>query len=67
MALPGRTENQEDRLPLERALRALEDAKKSLKAFAKKGFGVEQPGIAAVRQGRSAPVKEGNKTQRGDL
>jgi hypothetical protein len=36
MALPGRTEHQEDRLPLERALRALEDAKKSLKALQKK-------------------------------
>jgi hypothetical protein len=36
MALPVRTENQEDRLPLERALRALEDAKTSLKTFARK-------------------------------
>ena len=36
MALPVRTENQEDRLPLQRALRALEDAKMSLKTFARK-------------------------------
>jgi hypothetical protein len=36
MALPVRTENQEDRLPLERALRALEDARTSLKAFGQK-------------------------------
>jgi hypothetical protein len=36
MALPGRIENLEDRLPLERALRALEDAKTSLKTSAKK-------------------------------
>lgn len=31
-----KTEKQEDRLPLERALRALEDAHKSLKAFSTK-------------------------------
>jgi hypothetical protein len=36
MALPGRTENQEDRLPPERALRALQDGRTPLKAFAKK-------------------------------
>jgi len=36
MALPAKTANREDRLPLERALRALEDAKKPLKEFAEK-------------------------------
>jgi hypothetical protein len=34
MALRVRSEKQEDKLPLERALRALEDARQSLKKFA---------------------------------
>jgi hypothetical protein len=33
MALPVKSENREDKLPLERALRALEDVRKSLKRF----------------------------------
>jgi hypothetical protein len=33
MALPVRSEKREDKLPLERALRALEDARTSLKKF----------------------------------
>jgi hypothetical protein len=33
MALPVKSEKREDKLPLERALRALEDARKSLKQF----------------------------------
>jgi hypothetical protein len=33
MALPMKSEKREDRLPLERALRALEDVHKSLKQF----------------------------------
>jgi hypothetical protein len=33
MALPVKSEKREDKLPLERALRALEDARQSLKKF----------------------------------
>jgi len=37
MALPVKSEKREDKLPLERALRALEDAHRSLKKFSATG------------------------------
>jgi hypothetical protein len=41
MTLPTKIEKREDKLPLERALRALEDVHKSLKEFSKKDSVVE--------------------------
>jgi hypothetical protein len=50
MSPAARTEKQEDRLPLERALRALEDAQTSLKQFSKTDAALSSPTLKeAVR------------------
>jgi exonuclease VII small subunit len=43
MSPAAKTEKREDRLPLERALRALEDAQKSLKKFSKTDVTLSNP------------------------
>jgi hypothetical protein len=48
MATPERIEKREDKLPLERALRALEDVHKSLKDFSKTDTVAKNDALAAA-------------------
>jgi len=46
MTLPVRSEVKEDILPLQRALRALDDAKRALKQFSKTGSAEADPALS---------------------
>ena len=61
MALPPRSEVKEDILPLQRALRALDDAKSSLKQFSQTGSAEASHALAASVDDLRRKVKKARK------
>jgi hypothetical protein len=61
MSLPVKTALQEDALPLQRALRALEDARKSLKTFSRTESVEHDPALAASLDALRRKVRKARK------
>jgi hypothetical protein len=64
MTLPVRSEVKEDALPLVRALRALDDAKRSLKQFSQSGSAEASPALSASVAELRRKVKKARKLGR---
>ena len=65
MTLPARSEVKEDVLPLQRALRALKDARSSLKQFGKTGSVKADPALSESVNVLRRKVKKTRKLARG--
>jgi DNA/RNA-binding domain of Phe-tRNA-synthetase-like protein len=61
MSLPLKTSNREDALPLQRAIRALDDARKSLKAFSQTQSVKTDPSLATSLEALRRKVKRARK------
>ncbi len=64
MTLPVRSEVKEDVLPLQRALRALDDAKRSLKLFSQTDSAEESPALSASVDELRRKVRKARKLAR---
>jgi hypothetical protein len=64
MSLPPRSEIKEDVLPLQRALRALDDAKRSLKQFSQTGSAEASQALSASVDDLRHQVKKARKLGR---
>jgi hypothetical protein len=65
MTLPARSEMKEDVVPMQRALRALDDAKRSLKQFGQTGSVTKDPALSDNLDLVRRKVKKARKLAQG--